>query len=190
MTTAKRFLTYLGVLPLINFESRPRVVYRDPKNPMFIEINYIASFDDLKEAMYLMEHGSGARPYIMEWYDEVYLPTYGKLTEPNRIVRDGKTITERMIGLDTKQLSEATFNIRGKILGEEQIRDTYLKPLFNENFINRYHSECDRRGYISFPLINLNEIGNYKITRQNDESCNLNLRIQALICSPGTNKIE
>jgi len=154
MTTAKRLLTYLGVLPLINFENRPRLVYTDPNDPMFIEIIYLATFEDLKEAMYLMEHGGGARPYIMEWYDEVYLPTYGKLTEPNYRVKDGKTITERMIGLNTKQLSDATYDIQGKSLSENQIRDTYLKPLFNENFINRYTSEYDRRGYISFPLIN------------------------------------
>jgi hypothetical protein len=169
MTTAKRLLTYLGVLPLINYESRPRLVYTDPENPMFIEIIYLATFEDLKEAMYLMEHGGGARPYIMEWYDEVYLPTYGKLTEPNYRVKDGKTITERMIGLNTKQLSDATYEIQGKALTENQIRDTYLKPLFNENFINSYTSECDRRGYISFPLINTKK---YKITRPDATSCN------------------
>ncbi len=173
MTTAKRFLTYLGVLPLINFESRPRLIHTDPENPMFIEIIYLATFEDLKEAMYLMEHGGGARPYIMEWYDEVYLPTYGKLTEPNsRTDSNGRILQERMIGLNIRQLCDATFDIQHKVLSENQIRDTYLKPLFNENFINSYTSECDRRGYISFPLISLNKTGNHKITRQNDDSCN------------------
>ncbi len=118
--------------------------------------------------MYLMEHSTGTRPYIMEWYDEVYLPTFGKLTEPNYTVRDGKTLTERMIGLDTKQLSDATFEIQNKVLSESQIRDTYLKPLFNENFINSYKSECDRRGYISFPLIKAKKIHDYT---KKDESC-------------------
>ncbi len=36
MTTAKRLLTYLDVLPLINFEERPRLIYTDLDDPMFI----------------------------------------------------------------------------------------------------------------------------------------------------------
>jgi hypothetical protein len=107
MTTAKRLLTHLEVLPLINFENRPRLQITDPNNPLFIKINYIAIFEDLKEAIYLMEYG-GARPYIMEWYDEVYLPTYGKLLAPNsRVDSNGKTVRERTIGLSTRQLADA-----------------------------------------------------------------------------------
>lgn len=164
MTTAKRLLTYIDILPLVDFENRPRVIFTDIDDPLFIEVNYFATFEDLREAMYLMEYGEGLRPYILEWYDDVYLPTYSKLTEPNsKKDHNGNIIAEeRMIGLSTRQLADATFDIQEKVLSEGQIRQTYLKPLYHENFIESYKSELDRRSYISSPLIKTKNIQDCK----------------------------
>jgi hypothetical protein len=68
-----------------------------------------------------------------------------------------------MIGLSIRTLADATLRIQNRALSDHNIRDTYLKPLLNENFINTCKSQIDGRAYISFPLIKPEKIQNYTI---------------------------
>ena len=42
----------------------------------------LATFDDLKEAMSLIEHNNGVRSYILQWYNDVFLSAYESKTGP------------------------------------------------------------------------------------------------------------
>jgi len=42
-----------------------------------------ATYDDLKEAMFLMEYVNGIRPYILDWYRNVFQWKFSQKTEPD-----------------------------------------------------------------------------------------------------------
>lgn len=154
MTTAHRFFTYLSFLPVVNSERRPKIIITDPANPLFIQIIPIATFEDLRESTYLMEYANGVRPYILEWYNEVFLTTYNKQPDPNsRVNSTGQELIEKRRGLTTRQLADATLELQKKPLSEKQILETYLEPLFNQNYIDRSDSELDKRSYIYYPVL-------------------------------------
>ncbi|HZC20870.1 MAG TPA: hypothetical protein VE223_04430, partial [Nitrososphaeraceae archaeon] len=72
VTAATRLYNYLTLLPLVNIDKRPRLVTRSEGNPVIRRCPF-ATFDDLQESIYLMEYSNGVRPYILEWYNEVFL---------------------------------------------------------------------------------------------------------------------
>src|SRR5206468_8356086 len=73
MTVFDRMMRYLTIITKVNMDSRPRLVRKD--NPdIFLPVS---TFEDLKETLELMEiGGSNIRPYIAEWYNQVFLPTF------------------------------------------------------------------------------------------------------------------
>jgi hypothetical protein len=75
MTTANRFGAFLGLLPLINIDKRPKIVTRAEGNPIPQTI-LLALFDDLRESMFMMEYADGVRPYVLEWYYDVFLEAF------------------------------------------------------------------------------------------------------------------
>jgi hypothetical protein len=82
-----------------------------------------ALFEDLQESIFLMEYANGVRPYILEWYYDVFLKAYQEKDCPDsKITIKGTgqneyeiTTCEKRIALTTQQLVE---NIR-KILYKE-----------------------------------------------------------------------
>jgi len=75
MTTANRFFGFLSLLPLINMDTRPRIIFREKGDPV-TKIIPFALFDDLQESIFLMEYANGVRPYVLEWYYDVFLKAY------------------------------------------------------------------------------------------------------------------
>src|SRR5919202_5325732 len=61
MTVAYRLFSYLSLLPIINLEKRPRIVFRKKGDPI-AQVLPFATYDDLKEALFLMEYADGIRP--------------------------------------------------------------------------------------------------------------------------------
>jgi hypothetical protein len=72
MTTAQRFYGHMTLLSVVNIDKRPRLVTRSEGDPTLKTCPF-ATFEDLQEAVYLMEYSNGVRPYILEWYNEVFL---------------------------------------------------------------------------------------------------------------------
>jgi hypothetical protein len=72
MTIAQRLYNYMTLLPVVNIDRRPRLVTRSEGDPIS-KICPLATFEDLQESVYLMEYSHGVRPYILEWYNEVFL---------------------------------------------------------------------------------------------------------------------
>jgi hypothetical protein len=94
MTIANRFLGFVSLIALVNVDNRPRIVIRKIGDPIIQTIPF-ALFEDLREAMFLMQYADGVRPYVLEWYYNVFLEEYNSKTEPDsKKDKNGETIAE------------------------------------------------------------------------------------------------
>ena len=75
MTRAKRLSTFLSFLPVVYFHKRPRITVVK-KGDTKIQTIPIATFEDLKNTLSLMEYSDGVRPYILEWYYDIFLKAF------------------------------------------------------------------------------------------------------------------
>jgi hypothetical protein len=159
MTITNRLGGFLSLLPLVNIDKRPRLVVKKKDEPSFLSHRIpFALFEDLQESTFLMEYANGVRPYILEWYNEVFVELYdSKKHEDSKINSRGEELTENRIAVTTKELIDKTFEIQKKKLSTQQILQTYIKPLVNENFIDFIHSEIDKRARIYFPVSSTKE---------------------------------
>jgi hypothetical protein len=112
MTTANRFGAFLCLLPLINIDKRPKIVTRVAGNLME-QVIPLALFEDLRESMFMMEYADGVRPYVLEWYYDVFLKAFKEKHEPeSKIIVNSKggevEVTERIIALITEELVKKT----------------------------------------------------------------------------------
>lgn len=114
MTAAKRFTSFLSLLPIINIRKRPtlRIVTDEETNE--VQIIPLALFDDLREASYLMEDPTGIRPYQAEWYHEIFLVTYNSKTQPDSRPKGNIIIEELRKAITTQELIQATKEMWGK----------------------------------------------------------------------------
>ena len=81
-------------------DSRPRLIDTEIEGKFFP----ISIFDDLRETLRLMGVASSTvRPYIVDWYNQVFLPAFKDLGgEPNVLKVNGIIIEkEYMLGLHT-----------------------------------------------------------------------------------------
>jgi hypothetical protein len=112
MTVTERTVKYLSIITKINMDSMPRVV--DTETGQFW---LIATFGYLKETLLLMA-ACGVRPYIVNWFNDVFTPAFKDLDgKPNEFIdENGNTIIrERYVGLTTEQLAEKTKQVYGGI---------------------------------------------------------------------------
>ena len=91
MTTATRLFGILNLLPIINIDKRPKIIVREKGNPVIQTIPFTL-FEDLREVIFLMEYATGVRPYILEWYYDVFLDAYNSKTESDSREKDDKII--------------------------------------------------------------------------------------------------
>jgi hypothetical protein len=154
MTTATRLFGFLCLLPIVNTDKRPRITIRKKGDPV-IQTILFTLFEDFKEAAFLMQYAEGLRPYVLEWYYEVFLETYNAKKEPDSKEKDGKTIIEKRIALTTEQLIEKSKEVYGQqqAFTSKTILENYLYPLINQNYIDKTESEIDKRANIYYPVL-------------------------------------
>lgn len=157
MTVAYRLFSYLSLLPIVNLEKRPRILFRKKGDPI-AQVMPFATYDDLKEALFLMEYANGVRPYILDWYRNVFLKKFEAKTEPDsKLVKKDDIRTEDRIALTTQELVEATKEIQGKTFATKKILETYLEPLMNEGYIDKQESNINHRNNIYYPIVSESE---------------------------------
>lgn len=132
MTVAKRFFTWLSLLATVNMRSRPRLVIGETSS-------VIATFKDLQEALALTEYGAGGRPYVYEWFNDILLPAWQKSENP--------------AGISSKELSEWQKENKGKRQSSQNIRKTYLDPLYSEGYLEKTQNPDDKREYLYTPVV-------------------------------------
>jgi hypothetical protein len=152
MTVTERSCKYLSIITKINMDNRPRIV--DTKTGQFWPI---ATFEDLKEALVLMERAaSGVRPYIANWYNDVFVTAFKDLDgKPNELKDQFGNIIdkERHVGVTTEQLAEKTKSVYGGLKPSSgDLLYKYLYPLINQGIVDKVPSEIDKRFNLFLPV--------------------------------------
>lgn len=158
MTVMDRTMRYLAIVTKVNMDSRPKII--DTKTGKFYPIS---TFEDLKETFQLMRMASSmVRPYIANWYNVVFLPSFKELPdEPNKltkeIMKDGEKdeiviLRENEVGLTTKELAKKTYEIMKISVNPEQVREQYLYPLREMGIISMTRSVINGRENLCSPV--------------------------------------
>jgi hypothetical protein len=116
MTIANRFFGFLSLLPIINSNQRPKLVVTN-KSELTVQTIPFALFDDLRESIDLMQYANGVRPYILEWYNEVFLEAYNSKTDvDSKVNSKGEELEEKRKAVTSKELIDKTYELRNKKL--------------------------------------------------------------------------
>ena len=149
MSAAKTLFTWISLLATIHHRPSIQAMY-DIFNFQTVPL---ATFDDLKEAMSLIEHNNGVRPYVLQWYNDVFLPVYeSKNDQPDSRETNNGTLAESRSAVTTRFLIEKTAEIQEKRLSNKEMLETFLNPLLNLNIISSEPSVLDRRAHIYYPV--------------------------------------
>ena len=117
-----------------------------------------------------MEYSDGVRPYILEWYYNVFLKAFEERGEPDlKLNSKGDELKEDRIALTSQDIIKKHFEIHNETLTSKQLLESYLYPLLNQGYIDKIESVIDRRANIYFPIITKKYINLF----ENDKSNNL-----------------
>jgi hypothetical protein len=155
MSAAKTLFIWISLLATIRQRPSIQAMY----DMMYVETVPLATFDDLKEAMSLIEHNNGIRPYVMQWYNDVFLAAYASKSGPDTKETQNCTLilTENRTAVTTRQLIEKTAEIQKKSLSNKDVLENFLNPLLNLNIISNEPSLLDKRANIYYPVKTGNE---------------------------------
>ena len=138
MTVGERTMKYLSMVTKLNMDSRPMLVHKETG-----AFYPISTFEDLKETITLMERGgSKVRPYLQQWFNDVFVKYIAKLEGKPKEYQNELGITynkEEVIGLTTEDLSKETDE------DPNHIRKKYLDPLINLGLVQKSPSVKDGR---------------------------------------------
>jgi len=124
------------------------------KSEFTVQTIPLALFEDLRESMDLMQYANGVRPYILEWYNDIFLEAYNSKTDvDSKVNSKGEELKEKRKAVTSKELIDKTYKLRNKKLSTRQILQNYITPLINENYIDLVESELDKRAHIYFPVL-------------------------------------
>jgi hypothetical protein len=133
-------------------DSRPRIV-----NTETGQFWPISTFEDLKETLLLIEvAASGVRPYIVNWFNDVFVPAFKDLGgHINELRNDHGFLLsrERCAGVTTEQLAKKTKKVYGGLKPSSgDVLTKYLYPLINQGIVDKVPSEIDKRSNLYYPV--------------------------------------
>jgi hypothetical protein len=175
MSAAKTLFIWISLLATI----RQRPSIQAMFDVLDVQTIPLAVFDDLKEAMSLIEHNNGVRPYVLQWYNEVFLPAYESKEVPDSKEIKNTMVTENIIALTTRYLVDKTAEIQKKKLSNKEMLETFLNPLLNLNVISSETSALDGRAHIYYPVKTANENTNlFDFTSSNNISQCFRIKVE------------
>jgi hypothetical protein len=150
ITNTGRLFGYLTMSTRVHCDCRPKIVYPDGR------IELIATFDDLREALYLMQGSNpnnGISPDRLEWFEKVFLPLYRSKGNVKASVKDshGNVVEETHVGITTDELIAKIFKDENRNLSSKDLLQRYLYPLQHQGIIDRVKSVINRNHNIFFP---------------------------------------
>jgi len=171
MTRATRLFIYLSFLPIVNYDKRPRIEIGIEGDLSSKQIITIATFEDLIKTISLMEYSDGIRPYILEWYYEVFQIKYQEKGEiaDSKINSRGETLEETRPAVTSNDLITKHKEVHKEVLSSKRLLESYVYPLLNHGYIDKINSVIDKRANIYYPVI---ETKKYKNFFENNESNN------------------
>ena len=110
-----------------------------------------------------MEYSDGVRPYILEWYYDVFNKAYkDKEDTPDTKVititssnkgKEETLVEEKRTAVTSQNLIDKHKASQGENLTSQKLLQSYLYPLLNHGYIDKIDSVLDRRAKIYFPII-------------------------------------
>ena len=89
MTLVRLLYTFLSLLASINIQQRPRLSIFN-RSDLTMRTFPFASFNDLNGALSVIEYMNGVRPYVLEWFYNVFVGSYNRRDKPDsRIITRG-----------------------------------------------------------------------------------------------------
>ncbi len=154
MTRANRLYTYLSFLPIVYFHNRPRITVVK-KGDTKIQTIPIATFEDLKNTVSLMEYSDGVRPYMLEWYYDIFLKTFEDKGDKidSKVNSKGEELKEDRVAVTSQNLIKKHKEKHSETLTSHKLLQSYIYPLINHGYIDSIESIIDRRAKIYYPLI-------------------------------------
>jgi hypothetical protein len=155
MTRANRLVTYLSFLPLIHFGKRPRIEIGIDGDILSKQMIPIATFEDLQNTNSLMKYSDGVRPYILEWYYDIFLKAYEDKCDKIDIKTNskGETVEEDRVALTSQDIIKKHKEEHNETLTSKQLLESRLYPLINHGYIDKIDSVIDKRAKIYFPIV-------------------------------------
>ena len=190
MTFAERILSLSRLLPLIKQDKRPFLQIIEKGNTKIQKYPFTL-FEDLSESLYLMEYSDGVRPYVLDWYYEIFIRSYNLKNEPYlKIDSKGNELREERIAVTTDDLVAHTLEKYNKTFTKKQILDTYLNPLYNSGYIDKAESKIDRRQNIYYPLVTAEKNKDlFEIEQMNNSFQKRKLIVKNITYFPSKNNI-
>lgn len=148
MTVQNWIIDMICIVTLVNFDRRKKLI-----TPHGITI--VSDLEDLGIVIKLLYNSvGGIRPYVIDWYNNVFLKAYedqhGNIKAGNR---NDKVVYENRVAVTVEELFEKTMEVQGKAISHEQLRKKYLWMLENTGFINVFKSMIDQRSNIYEPVL-------------------------------------
>jgi hypothetical protein len=150
ITNTDRLFRYLTMSTRVHCDCRSKIVYPDGR------IELIATFDDLKEALYLMQGSSpsnGTSPHLLDWCEKMFLPLYRSKGNVKASGKDssGNPVEETRVGVTTDELIAKILKKEKKNLSSKDLLQRYLYPLQNQGIIDSVQSLINKNRNIFFP---------------------------------------
>ncbi len=179
MTRANRLYTYLSFLPIVYFHKRPRITVVK-KGDTNIQTIPIATFEDLKNTVSLMEYSDGVRPYILEWYYDIFLKTFEDKGDKidSKVNSKGEELKEDRVAVTSQNLIKKHKEKHNETLTTHKLLQSYIYPLLNHGYIDSIDSLIDRRSTIYYPLIETKKYINLFYLEENN---NLSQEIDKIV---------
>lgn len=157
ITFVNRIMNLVGLITSIKRKNRPYLKVTSIWNNNSEQIP-ISLYTDITESFSLIQNSvGGVRPYVLEWYNKVFLELYLSKSSPNSREKNGDYIVEQRIAVTTQELIEKTYEILKKKYPTKKILTEYVYPLLNLGYVDSIQSELDKRAKIYFPVIELEE---------------------------------
>ena len=184
MTRAGRLSTFLSFLPVVYFYKRPRITLIK-KGDTKIQTIPIATFEDLENTLSLMEYSDGVRPYILEWYYDIFLKAFNDKGDKvdTKTNSKGETLEEPRVALTSQDIIKTHKEVHNEILASQRLLESYLYPLLNQGYIDKIDSMIDKRAKIYYPIITTRK---YINLFENDKSNNFSQQKEKIIVNSTT----
>lgn len=147
-----RFSALLGLHCLCYSQQRPYVLIQNQKIP-------IVNFKDIEWANTISQDVDGLPPYKLSWLKETFLPAWKKKATPFKgDVSLQQTLAEPIFEGDLKAVIRANEIVdyvkedQGGNTTTRQVRETYLKPLFEYGYIQKDQDPDNKKQDVYYPF--------------------------------------
>ena len=128
-----------------------------------------------------MEYSDGVRPYILEWYYDIFLKAFNDKGDKvdTKTNSKGETLEEPRVALTSQDIIKMHKEVHNETLTSQRLLESYLYPLLNQGYIDKIDSIIDKRAKIYYPIITTKK---YINLFENDKSNNILQQKEKISC--------